>query len=212
MVSTLTPEMDDLVRETSLMEEDSTEGRESGEGFFHSESFELLMIVNGVEAAIDALDEFVDPRRRQQFLRAIVDKLEHAVPDDGGPTNTGEVLDDAMQHTLNGRWARATSELGELARMAFDYPESVTMFRKSLRVSSGFGEQSRLDLVVVLGYVAALANDPDICLDALTLCDLLPGTPTHPTLLAVTQQLCELNGWISSPSGDVEQLLARLRA
>ena len=193
------------------MEEDVDERAE--DAYFHSADFELLMLVDAVVAGIDALDEFLDPRRRREFLRSLVLKLENRISPTGDGTTSGtRSLKEATHHTFGSHWARATSELGELARMAFDYPEAVRMYRKTLRVWARSSEQSRLDLVVVLSYVAALADEEHVCLDALELCGRLPGSPTHPTLLQAARRLAVTKFEPKFEIGDTDTVLERLRA
>ena len=46
-----------------------------------SASAQLLITVDAIVAGIDALDEFLDPRRRRGYLQAVVAKLEdHVAP------------------------------------------------------------------------------------------------------------------------------------
>lgn len=178
-----------------------------------SDDFELRVLVDAVAAAVSVLGDYLDPRRRRQFLQTIVAKLEDHIPlDEIQIERTGGSLDEAFRHTAASHWANATGELGELARMAFDYQEAVNMFRRALRVWKGFGEQSRLDLAVELAHAAALAKDVSICHDALALCSSTPGMPTHPTRLAAARELAAVILDVRPEAASEADLLTRLRA
>jgi hypothetical protein len=195
------------------MTDDCTRDGATGDEFFGSESFELLICIDAVMASIDVLDDYLDPRRRRAFLRAVVDKLEEHIPVDDSPLATeGGQLEKAVHHTFAHHWATATGELGEFARMAQEYGEAVTMFRKSMRVWNGFSSQSRLDMAVVLSYVAALDGQEEVCLEALALCDGLGGSPTQAAIQAAARQHAAVNFAVLKGLGAVDELVARLQA